>query len=241
MGFFYARARGTTDSAASRELLSRARRWFEETPLEEKRKIALSAATGFRGWQPLHANVTRFEEQGEGKENERRAGYVGDHHEAIDLYKGVTAADGLPASPVHAPPGTGFPAESDPELSRALERHIARCLALGEAIMRGLALGLGLGDERFFERPENGGTTAKSSYWVSRVIFYPPLVLEEEKKGDIPRSERLSCGEHTGDHPPPLFSFLRFPAFRSSFSPPFSLSFSSKQKTQTLTKNNAQL
>ena len=123
----------------------------------------------------------------------------------------MTAEDGLPPSPVHAPPGTGFPTSSDPELSRELEAHIGRCLRLGEAVMRGLALGLGLGDERFFERPENGGTTAGSSYWVSRVIFYPPLLLEDEEEegggngarkrerwgGDIPRSERLSCGEHT--------------------------------------------
>ena len=207
VGFFYARARGTTDSSVSRELLSRARQWFEETPLEEKRKIALSAKTGFRGWQPLHANVTRFDEQeeerggaegNEKKKAEKKTGYVGDHDEAIDLCKGVGEADKLPPSPVHAPPGTGFPTESDPVFSRELELHISRCLRLGEGIMRGLALGLGLGDERFFERPENGGTTADSSYWVSRVIFSPPLVLEEERKGDIPRSEWLSCGEHTG-------------------------------------------
>ena len=203
VGFFYARAKGTTESSASAPLLARARRWFEETPLEKKREIALSAATGFRGWQPLHANVTRYEEEGEqGKKEGRKEGkgYVGDHHEAIDLYRGVTADDALPPSPIHAPPGTGFPTRSDPELSRGLEEHIAKCLKLGEGIMRGLALGLGLGDERFFERAENGGTTAESSYWVSRVIFYPPLLLEgEERKttGDIPRSERLSCGEHT--------------------------------------------
>ena len=88
VGFFYARARGTTESSASGALLARARRWFEETPLEQKREIALSAATGFRGWQPLHANVTRFEEEGGGEEQSKKGGYVSDHHEAIDLYKG---------------------------------------------------------------------------------------------------------------------------------------------------------
>ena len=96
VGFFYARARGTTDSSASGALLARARRWFEQTPLEQKREIALSAATGFRGWQPLHANVTRFEEAGGGNGGEQSSskkggGYVGDHHEAIDLYKGFTS------------------------------------------------------------------------------------------------------------------------------------------------------
>ncbi len=199
VGFFYAKARGTTDSSASSKLLSKARRWFEETPLAEKRKIALSAATGYRGWQPLHANVTRYPSQEEGGAGEGISKAVSDHHEAIDIYRGVSPSDGLPPSPVHAPPGTGFPTESDPALSKELEAHIAKCLKLGQAIMRGLALGLGLGDERFFEREENGGTTAESSYWVSRVIFYPPMVLEGEKKGDgIPRGERLSCGEHTG-------------------------------------------
>ena len=211
VGFFYARAKGTTESRTASQLLSKARRWFEETPLEQKREIALSAATGFRGWQPLHANVTRFdEEEGEGEEVEgagasgkgKGGGYVGDHHEAIDLYKGVEASDGLPPSPLHAPPGTGFPSRSDPELSAELEAHVARCLRLGQGIMRGLALGLGLGDERFFERPENGGTTAESSYWVCRALFYPPLPLRPGERrggrgGEIPRSERLSCGEHT--------------------------------------------
>ena len=38
----------------------------------------------------------------------------------------------------------------------------------------GISLGLGL-PERHFESAAVGGTTAGSSYWVTRVIHYPPL------------------------------------------------------------------
>ena len=63
--------------------------------------------------------------------------------------------------------------------------------------------------EQTFEQPEVGGTSADSSYWVSRVIYYPPLIQAQQKSisdgvqhtaqqhGEIERSVQLSCGEHT--------------------------------------------
>jgi hypothetical protein len=44
--------------------------------VHEKQKIALGPDTGFRGYQWLGSNVTRYE-----------GGFQRDHHEAIDLYK----------------------------------------------------------------------------------------------------------------------------------------------------------
>ena len=38
----------------------------------------------------------------------------------------------------------------------------------------GIARGLGLPDE-YFETQQGGLTTSDSSYWVTRVIHYPPL------------------------------------------------------------------
>lgn len=76
----------------------------------------------------------------------------------------------------------------------------------------GIALGLGL-PERAFEMQEVGGTTPETSYWVSRVIHYPPLIqgssqtsassqqtqhsTADQSPQEIERSVQLSCGEHT--------------------------------------------
>lgn len=40
--------------------------------------------------------------------------------------------------------------------------------------LAGIAIGLGL-PERSFEETETGGTNAETSYWVTRVLHYPPL------------------------------------------------------------------
>ena len=69
-----------------------------------------------------------------------------------------------------------------------------------------MALGLGL-PETFFESKEGGGTTKDTSYWVARVLHYPPLcqgdahVADDMQKAanghSTERSVQLSCGEHT--------------------------------------------
>jgi len=48
---------------------------------------------------------------------------------------------------------------------------IAPSLLLSHA---GIALGLGIAED-YFETPQGGHTTAETSYWVARVIHYPPL------------------------------------------------------------------
>lgn len=80
-------------------------------------------------------------------------------------------------------------------------------------MLAGIALGLGV-PECTFEQPEVGGTTSETSYWVSRVIYYPPLIQGSSQlpdntagshktvranhdHGEIERSVQLSCGEHT--------------------------------------------
>lgn len=44
----------------------------------------------------------------------------------------------------------------------------------GPGCYAGIAQGLGL-QRNFFETKTGGSTTAESSYWVTRVIHYPPL------------------------------------------------------------------
>ena len=56
----------------------------------------------------------------------------------------------------------------------------------------GIALGLGL-PERHFEQAENGGTTEETSYWVTRVLHYPPIC-----QGDAHRPELASRAAKVG-------------------------------------------
>lgn len=70
----------------------------------------------------------------------------------------------------------------------------------------GIAVGLGLPPE-YFEIEDGGGTTKDTSYWVARILHYPPLsegdahVAEDMQKAALgqctERSVQLSCGEHT--------------------------------------------
>ena len=67
-------------------------------------------------------------------------------------------------------------------------------------------MGLGL-EEGYFESEEGGATTKDSSYWVARMLHYPPLSegdshvpdqLQKASTGQFTeRSVQLSCGEHT--------------------------------------------
>ncbi|KIY99545.1 hypothetical protein MNEG_8416 [Monoraphidium neglectum] len=180
-------------------VLREARQWFG-LPDSSKRAIQLrGAATSYRGYQPLGANVTRLP----------GGGFTRDWHEAIDLFKEEDPAEvqarGLPPSPIHGP--NLWPSQS-PAFEAALRSYINGCLTLGSALLRGIALGLGLPESAF-----GGGLAApERSYWVARVIHYPPLVQGSAQPGggrlqegaaaaaagaDISRDVQLSCGEHT--------------------------------------------
>ena len=58
---------------------------------------------------------------------------------------------------------------------------------LGMAIMRAIALGLGLSTEFFNDKMCN-------SFWVLRLIGYPPLDTQKIQGNS---EKGLSCGEHT--------------------------------------------
>ncbi|KAB1214758.1 hypothetical protein CJ030_MR5G017501 [Morella rubra] len=71
-GFFYVKGHGIPDSLI-REVKNVAHKFFE-LPYEEKVKIKMSAASGFRGYQRIGENITKG---------------IPDMHEAIDCYKEV--------------------------------------------------------------------------------------------------------------------------------------------------------
>jgi isopenicillin N synthase-like dioxygenase len=71
-----------------------------------------------------------------------------------------------------------------PAFSAALRAYIAACLTLGDQLLRGIAIGMGL-PEKFFAGQLAG---PEGSYWVARVIHYPPLqrVDQQQQGGCLP-------------------------------------------------------
>eukprot|EP00976_Prorocentrum_cordatum_P029733 605542-Prorocentrum_minimum.AAC.1 len=158
VGFFYVKNHGISEglNVRVREL---SRQWFD-LPAEVKAQIALSGSCkqkGFRGYQALGANVTRYE-----------GGFQRDWHEAIDLYKhfNETHPAAKAGLPLHGP--NPWPTQVD-GYQEALETYVQECISLGAALLRGIALGLHL-DEDFF-----AGSRAGDPFWVMRIIHYPPL------------------------------------------------------------------
>lgn len=74
-----------------------------------------------------------------------------------------------------------------PDFSTALRAYIDACLTLGEQLLRGIALGVGLPEAYF------GGQLAgpAGSYWVARVIHYPPLQ-------QVGQQQAGACGDWLG-------------------------------------------
>lgn len=195
------------DDDATAALLSSAAAWFE-LPEEAKAAVALSRKTGFRGYQRLGSNVTRY---GDGSDN----AFVRDHHAALDYYRETGEAESDATIPLHArrvAPATPSPVHArrnpwpgdapgaPPSFEPQLRSHLDACLTLGGVIMRGLAVGLGAKATAF----EDGGTSPGSTYWVSRVIHYPPLppsavaaAADAVAGHPASRAAPLSCGEHT--------------------------------------------
>lgn len=78
---------------------------------------------------------------------------------------------------------------SAPALRPAVEDYTRRMAAVGSAIMRGIALGLGL-PETFFQ--DRDGPC--DPYWCMRIIHYPPLASAQPAAG----AQRLPDGSGGG-------------------------------------------
>eukprot|EP01137_Pigoraptor_chileana_P035183 Opistho-2@28843 len=172
VGFFYVKGHNVPHElvTGSQHLA----REFFSLPTEEKQKIAITNSKqrpACRGYQRLGQNVTQYQK---------------DWHEAIDCYKHFdeNAPEVVANKPLHGP--NQWP-ENPPAFRDTFERYVESMKALGSAIMRAMALGLGL-DENFFVRDFIG-----DSFWVMRIIGYPPL--SEGRASDS--GVGVSCGEHT--------------------------------------------
>ncbi|KAF7828693.1 protein IRX15-LIKE [Senna tora] len=164
-GFFYVKGHGIPDTLL-KEVKDATRRFFQ-LPYEEKTKIKMSAATGFRGYQRIGENITKG---------------VPDMHEAIDCYREVTK--GMYGSLGKAMEGCNQWPQNPPNFKVLMEDYIK----LARKIMRGIALALGGSPDEF------EGERAGNPFWVMRLIGYPGV---STANGTTDLKNDIGCGAHT--------------------------------------------
>lgn len=168
VGFFYLTDHGIP-SAFLNEILRLSRQFFLEAPEAEKTKIQRKSVKeggdGARGYQVLNENVTK------GKR---------DYHEAVDFYRdwddhldreirGTTVSntimDGLPPHKFLRGPNLwpGYPSS----LKEMLQEYMEVCQKVGTAVVKAMGAALGEGDVFV--------NATRNSFWVMRMIGYPPL------------------------------------------------------------------
>ena len=150
LGFFQVVGHGV-DPSLRAELLHSARRFFA-LPADEKDRIAMRhAGRAWRGWFPVGGELTS------GVADLKEGLYFGTEHGTDD----PRVRDGLP---LHGP--NQFP-ERPADLRRQVLDWIDAVTAAGQAVLRGIALGLGL-EERWFDRWCTDPTV------LFRIFHYPP-------------------------------------------------------------------
>ena len=181
VGFFYLTGHSIPPSTTD-NVLSLARKFFLETPESGKNRIKRKEPNeeygdGARGYQCLGENVT--------------AG-IRDFHEAIDFYR---------EEPEHlqrGPPyellkGRNLWPQYPPQLEAVYRDYIDEIKLVATAVVRamGAALDLGEFEEVFVE-------ATRKSFWVMRMIGYPPL---PKTNGEAHTTSEVdddqSCGTHT--------------------------------------------
>mmetsp|Transcript_27706 Transcript_27706/g.54388 ORF Transcript_27706/g.54388 Transcript_27706/m.54388 type:complete len:364 (+) Transcript_27706:52-1143(+) len=185
VGFFYATGHGV-DMRLCNTVLAEARGFFVETPQAEKEDISIhKAASGARGYQRVGQNITQMQQ---------------DQHEALDLMRELPAHHHLRqrsacskhhmesfalANLPHGDFNQWPCAQRNPCLRPAVEKYISQMLNLGDAVMRCIALSLGL-PEPFFR------SFTDDSFWNCRLIHYP--ARDGDRNSAV---EGDGCGEHT--------------------------------------------
>jgi isopenicillin N synthase-like dioxygenase len=131
-GFFYISGHGIDDDLQHR--LDLAARAFFALPDAEKAAVGMeTGGRAWRGWFPFEGELTS------GRADRKEGIYFGSELDADDPR--VRAG-----TPLHGP--NRFPAEL-PELRSAVLEHLDAMTAVGQAVLRGMALGLGLHPDWF--------------------------------------------------------------------------------------------
>ncbi|KAF3492568.1 hypothetical protein DY000_02055657 [Brassica cretica] len=153
VGFFYVIGHGISESLM-RKVKEMTHRFFE-LPYEEKLKIKITPAAGYRGYQKIGVNYTS------GKQ---------DFHEAIDCYRefkqGKYGETGKVLEGLNQWP------ENPQEYKGLMDEYIKLCTDLSRNILRGISLALG-GSPYEFE-----GEMVGDPFWVMRIIGYPGVNQE---------------------------------------------------------------
>ncbi|KAJ3214352.1 hypothetical protein HK099_006906 [Clydaea vesicula] len=150
-----------------KEILSLAREFFSQSP-DEKEKISITKGDLARGYQRLGQNVTQYEN---------------DWHEGLDLYCPINESHKKIFKDTKIMTGENqWPTVKN--FKKTYESYFKQLDILGRATMRCMALALGQEENFFLNSVDN-------SFWVCRVIGYPPLT---KAVGD---NVGISCGEHT--------------------------------------------
>ncbi|KIJ54939.1 hypothetical protein M422DRAFT_58225 [Sphaerobolus stellatus SS14] len=160
-GFFYLDISAYIDQSETEELTGLARDFFA-LPEGEKDRISLKNEDQARGYARLHENVTQ------GK---------ADNHEGIDFYRPVEEPD-------KTKPLWGTNQWPDiPTFREKYEMWVEKMKALGLIVMEAMAIGIGATPEEW----EQLRAQVDDSFWVMRVIGYPPLPDDHDG---------ISCGAH---------------------------------------------
>ena len=181
VGFFYVTNHGV-DADLVAAVQHMARRFFEQDEacksLSEMQRAGRSMG---RGYQKLGQNVTK------GKR---------DQHEAVDMFREFSAQE-------LADPRLQHLVARRPELQQVLmgrniwpaafdraltERYVASMHDLGAAVMRALALSLGL-PQQYFDDTH----LTDDPFWILRFIHYPAAGRDAQGREE----EGLGCGAHT--------------------------------------------
>ncbi|EIM85793.1 Clavaminate synthase-like protein [Stereum hirsutum FP-91666 SS1] len=153
-GFFYLDISSYIDPQEPEELARLARQFFSQ-PLEEKNKISLNREDHARGYARLNENVTN------GKP---------DNHEGIDFYRPVERPD-------KSKPLWGENQWPDiPGFREKYEAWVEKMKKLGIIVMEAMSFGLGMSREEWADLRAK----VDDSFWVMRVIGYPPLPNDHE-------------------------------------------------------------
>ena len=166
VGFFYVTGHGVDEGLQQR--LEAAAHGFFALPEADKAAIAMAhGGRAWRGWFPLGGELTS------GRPDRKEGLYLGEELGPDDprVQAGV---------PLHGP--NLFPSQV-PELRPLVLEHLAAMTSLGHALLRGLALGLGL-DAGWFE-----DHLTRDPLILFRIFRYPP-----EPAGDWGVQEHTDYG-----------------------------------------------
>ncbi|EMD93456.1 hypothetical protein COCC4DRAFT_164732 [Bipolaris maydis ATCC 48331] len=195
-GFFYLTGHGIPQAQLD-SVISLTQQFFA-LPLDEKAKIerfdagSPQGGDGARGYQRLCTD----DDRGDGLQ---------DLQEAVDFYAEWPdelreEGDGGPGS-VKSLQGRNLWPEQPRGLRAAYEEYIARVSGVGEALVRAMGEALELEGEE--ERGVIEGA-CKGSFWVVRMIGYPPLpsppastTTTRLMRGEEEEQQQFSCGAHT--------------------------------------------